>query len=155
MIPRPRRSAALAVFVLGELFNSLLERELRSVRLRPNEFAFVSVVGVQGPLTPSELAEFLGMAPTTVSAWIRRTTARGWVRRRPNPDDGRSYLVELTAAGRRVAEAGIAPLQRALREVAEHLERPMSDVLEALGDLEHAARAALNAGATDDTAKAH
>ena len=37
---------------------------------------------------------------TTVSSYVKRLEPRGHVERAPNPDDGRSYLLHLTDAGR-------------------------------------------------------
>ena len=50
---------------------------------------------------------------------VRRLESRGHVRRRPNPDDGRSFLFELTARGDREWRRGWGALQR----VNEQLER--------------------------------
>jgi DNA-binding MarR family transcriptional regulator len=90
----------LRLFTTGQLANQLLARELEAVGVSPNQFGVTSVIGAVGPITPTELAARLGMAPTTLSAWIRRLTAAGHLQRTPNPDDRRSYLVELTPSGR-------------------------------------------------------
>jgi DNA-binding MarR family transcriptional regulator len=56
---------------------------------------------------PTDLAHWMSAPATTVSSYVKRFEQRGHVQRDPNPDDGRSYRVALTVAGRRAhAEAG-------------------------------------------------
>lgn len=46
-----------------------------------------------GPLTGRELSKHSGLAPNSVTGVIDRLEGRGFVRRVPNPNDGRSVLV--------------------------------------------------------------
>ena len=48
-----------------------------------------------GPLTPRELGRHSGLAPASVTGLIDRLERKGFARRLPNPEDGRSRLVEL------------------------------------------------------------
>jgi MarR family transcriptional regulator, organic hydroperoxide resistance regulator len=65
-----------------------------------------------------DIANELGITTGGTSKLVDRIEANGYCRRLPNPDDRRSSLLELTAAGRRLfAEAGVAfddELQRQL-----------------------------------------
>lgn len=142
----------MANYVIGGLLGDLLEREISHSGLTPGEFAVLSALRVFQPITPTALAEFLGMAPTTMSAHSRRFVARGLVRRKPNPDDGRSYLLVLAPAGTRAVERALPGFRRALAAIREHLDRPVEDVLEAMGSLEAAARAALSESVGELTA---
>lgn len=151
-VPRPRLSVAMAVYVVGGLLGDLLDREIEGSGLTANEFAVLSALAAFEPITPTDLADFLGLAPTTMSAHSRRYVTRGLVRRRPNPDDRRSYLLELTAAGRRAVENARPGFRRALTAIEDNLDRPLIEVLEAMGDLEASLRAALNAAATETAA---
>src|SRR5512134_3328730 len=94
-----RPGILLQVFVAGQLAGDLLRAEFGQT-MSPDRFAVQSMIGALGPITPGELARRLGMAPTTVSSWLARLERDGVVGRSPNPDDGRSQLVELTARGR-------------------------------------------------------
>jgi DNA-binding MarR family transcriptional regulator len=102
-------------------------------------------------MTPTALAQRLGMGPSTTSALIRRLLDRGHVQQRPNPGDGRSYLLDLTEEGR-AAFAAAQPAFRALVADIEHaLAHPASEVGAVLEDLREAvaeARANRTAGAT-------
>ena len=100
MAERRYPNVLLQSFITGQLASELLRRELEPVGMTPNEFGVQSVIGAFGPVTPTDLAARLGMPPPTVTAWLKRLTAAGQVQRRPHPTDGRSYLVELTEAGR-------------------------------------------------------
>ena len=51
-----------------------------------------------------DLAERLGLAPSTVSRQLPPLEAAGLVARRTDPDDGRVSLLRLTDAGRHAAE---------------------------------------------------
>ena len=51
-----------------------------------------------------DLADRLGLAPSTVSRQLPPLEAAGLVARRPDPDDGRVSLLHLTDAGRDAAE---------------------------------------------------
>jgi DNA-binding MarR family transcriptional regulator len=108
-----------------------------------------------GPLTPSVLAERLGLTSASVTAVIDRLTGLGLVTRRRHPDDRRSVIVELTEAGaeklsamvdmftadiregiREAGPAHVEELDRLLEQVATHLEERtaersgMADLLE-------------------------
>jgi DNA-binding MarR family transcriptional regulator len=49
--------------------------------------------------TPRSLAEFLALSLSATTSMIDRLVAAGYVRRTPNPDDGRSFRLEVTPEG--------------------------------------------------------
>ena len=55
-------------------------------------------------LKGSELAERLGVEPPTVTRMTRRMESCGFVERRPDPSDARSFRVHLTEKGRTLGE---------------------------------------------------
>jgi DNA-binding MarR family transcriptional regulator len=57
-----------------------------------------------GALPLSKIGERLQVHPTSVTNIIDRLEKSGLVARRPNPDDGRGTLAEITAKGREVVE---------------------------------------------------
>lgn len=77
------------------------------------EFGLYSLLRYSEPVTVSALAEQLGSPLSTVSQHVRRLEERGHAALLPNPEDGRSRLVSLTAAGVD-AQAEAAPGFRAL-----------------------------------------
>jgi DNA-binding MarR family transcriptional regulator len=138
--PAVRTNVLLQVFIAGQLAGEVLGRRLRSTGLSPDHFAVLSSINVLGPVTPTELSRLLGMPPTTVSTWIRRLTVARQVSRRANPDDGRSALVETTAAGRAAIERAQPIFLEALGEVNAALGARGAGVVDAFVELQEALR---------------
>lgn len=90
----------------------LVDEELAADGVEANGYGMLSLVGVRGPARLTEIAAELGMPLTTASDVMRRLETRGHVRRTPNPEDGRSFLFELTARGDREWRRGWGALQR-------------------------------------------
>jgi DNA-binding MarR family transcriptional regulator len=122
----------------------LVERELAADGVAADGYAVLSLIGVRGPVRLTELAAELGMPLTTASDIVRRLETRKRVRRRPNPDDGRPSLFELTASGDREWHLGWGALQRISALLARNLD--MEDSHASLLRLNDAFAAAL----TDD-----
>jgi DNA-binding MarR family transcriptional regulator len=139
-----RRNVLFRLFILGQLANDLVDSAMRREKLNPNGFAVASAIRAFQPITPTELANLLGMPPTTLSSYLRRLEARRHVKRRPNPDDGRSSLLELTKLGDRYVLAGFPALRGSVARVHEHLDYPAEDLDLALDRLEDAMRRALS-----------
>ena len=59
----------------------------------------------EGATRPSTLASLLGTARTTLSTASKALKKRGLISTKPDPDDGRAQVLELTRDGRDVAEA--------------------------------------------------
>jgi DNA-binding MarR family transcriptional regulator len=69
-------------------------------QLTPTAVAALASVERHGPLTPSELAEIERVQRPTATRTLRGLVEAGLVDRAPDPADGRSALVSVTAAGR-------------------------------------------------------
>ena len=124
----------------------LVDRELAADGVESNGYALLSLIGVRGPVRLTEVAAELGMPLTTASDVVRRLEARRLVRRSPNPEDGRSFLFALSAAGDREWRRGWGALQRIngrLHEQLGHDEAGVRDALDLLGE-------AFAAALTDD-----
>lgn len=68
--------------------------------LTPTAASALATVERHGPLTPSELAEIERVKRPTATRVLRVLSEAGLVDRAPDPDDGRSALVSVNAAGR-------------------------------------------------------
>jgi len=143
MAERRYPNVLLQSFITGQLASELLRRELDAAGMTPNQFGVQSVIGAFGPLTPTELAARLGMAQPTVSAWIKRLTEEGQIERRPHPTDGRSYLLEVTDAGRTALQAAFPHFGAALAKVEAALGDELDVAWEGGRRFEEALRAAL------------
>ncbi|MDT7573431.1 MAG: hypothetical protein QOE05_3605 [Actinomycetota bacterium] len=126
-------SLLFEVFGLGQQVRQLLAVALDGAPLDAQEYAFLSAVLEDEAPTPTRLAARLGMPLSTTVEQVAGFEQRGLLRRLPNPRDGRSYLVTLTAAGGRVH-----------RVTAQAFESAYQRVVHALGPAEPAVAAALS-----------
>ena len=72
---------------------------------------------VDGSRGPVELSHLLGVTSAASSGVVDRLAARGHVRRRPHPDDGRRTQVEITGSGRQALDSLLEPMQARLADV--------------------------------------
>lgn len=135
-------SVLFELFVVGQRAGTLLREVMGSAPLTPIEYAMYSLVR-DAPTTPTDMAHRLGMPVTTVLDHLRSMEERGHTERRPNPSDGRSYLVGLTAGGAVVQREAGRAFDRAMTRILAHLDRDESDVIEALLALGAATDAAI------------
>jgi DNA-binding MarR family transcriptional regulator len=110
--PERRLSLLLLVVAANQRMLQLVDRELKADGVDTNHYAALSMIGAFGPLRLTELASELGMPVTTASDVVKRLEAAGQVTRQPNPDDGRSILLELTPDGDREWRRGWPALVR-------------------------------------------
>jgi len=100
--PRPDpldTSLLFEVFALNQAVGRFLAEAMSEGPLTPAEYAVHSALFELESATPTALATRLGMRLTTFMDQLRAMESRGHARRMPNPRDGRSQLVTLTAAG--------------------------------------------------------
>ena len=127
-------------FRTGLAVRELMQEAVAGTGVTAEEYAILGVVNFFPDRTPTELAASLGIPPTTVSRHVGRFLRDGLAERRPNPDDGRSYLLRTTKSGRAVVETIaplIADLVGALRPAAG---MPLEQISTALEALERAAK---------------
>lgn len=97
---------------LAELFSHAARRlrrgsaaQLAPLGLTYGQAKLLHLVAVAGhPLRMADIASHLEVVPRSVTTMVDGVEAAGLVTRRPDPDDRRSVLVELTSAGRRLQE---------------------------------------------------
>ena len=80
-------------------------RQEAGAPLSPSQTAALATVERHGPLTPSELALRERVQRPTVPRVLARLEEDGLVERAADPDDRRSSLVSISAAGRDLLEA--------------------------------------------------
>ncbi|BBX63585.1 hypothetical protein MSAS_27590 [Mycobacterium saskatchewanense] len=83
---------------------------------------------------PAELAATLSMPKPTVTAYLKRLEAAGFVRREIDPADLRRHRLRLSAAGRRAAKDGLAVLSdefnRRLARLTAAQQKELTHLLE-------------------------
>ncbi|MBV9097125.1 MAG: MarR family transcriptional regulator [Frankiaceae bacterium] len=129
------RGPFLLSHAVSQLTGRLMAEYMAGCGMTPSDFAIYSVIHVEERVTPSKLAEILGMPPTSLSYVIRRLEDLGDLRRLANPDDGRSVLLELTGKGHGLthkAEEGFVRAIKSFRKELDVDERHLLDQLEAM-----------------------
>jgi len=109
---------------LAQEFRETLGRLVRRLRAesgqRPvGQLAVLGRLDREGPASTSDLAAAERMRPQSMAQTVRDLEAAGLVSRRPDPDDGRRALVELTALGRERVRAARAQRESRLSEILE------------------------------------
>jgi len=80
--------------------------------------------GERGGLRPTELFRFLLITSSAVTKQVDRLIARGLVKRCPDPDTRKSFRVQLTPAGRRIADAAIQEIMESFALAAAIKDLP-------------------------------
>jgi DNA-binding MarR family transcriptional regulator len=94
---------------------------LQSLDLAPRHLSLLSYLLFDGPLTVSEIAERLQVAPTTVSLLVSEMAAKGVLIRREDEADRRRHIVAIAEEHRPSIEQWLAPGARAWRRALEPL----------------------------------
>jgi DNA-binding MarR family transcriptional regulator len=92
---------------LASLFHQAYGQAFTPLGLSEGDYGVLSALrraGAPHRLTPTDLARYQMMTSGGMTAAIDRLEGKGLVARRPNPGDRRGYLIELTEAGRRLAD---------------------------------------------------
>lgn len=95
--------------------------------LQAHEFDVLSALRRAGEpfeLTAGELSTITHVTSGTMTSRLDRLTARSFVSRHPDPDDGRLVRVRLTSAGRRRVDAAFAALLESEHQLLATLAAP-------------------------------
>lgn len=117
---------------VAHLVSHALERELGPTELTQAEAHLLVHLVAHERQTPGQLQRAFGHRHSTVTSVLDRLERRGLAVRSPNPGDRRSFVVELTADGRRTAGTVTSALERVERRVREGLPEPELERLGAL-----------------------
>ncbi|MFG1843089.1 MarR family winged helix-turn-helix transcriptional regulator [Micromonospora sp. NPDC049175] len=105
------------------LYNAVNETLRRKHGIVASQFEFLSYLRDHPGSRVADLAEFFAIGVGATSKGVGRLEARAWVRRVPNPADGRSLLLELTPQGAELVGAAEGTFQEHL---ATHLGRSIA-----------------------------
>jgi DNA-binding MarR family transcriptional regulator len=117
------------VFWAHQKRKRLIERALAHVELPAEDYPLYVLIGAEGPWTPTGLAERLLMPLSTVIFRVKRLERRGHAERVPNPDDGRSFLIRMTAEGERLLDAARPVFRDHAEAVEARLGKEQVDAL--------------------------
>lgn len=99
------RRLGYRVSVLSRIMQSRLERMIAELGLTRLMWCVLTGVGEEGVITPSELADYIGITRPATSRLLRDMEARNMVARNGSDADGRGRTVALTPYGQQLLEA--------------------------------------------------
>jgi len=114
-------SVLLELFAATNRSQRVLRAAFEGAPMTTDEYGVYSLLGFRGPIAPAKLASALGMQRSRLSNYLSRMDERGDLVREADEQDGRSVLVELSAAGKARVKATVpyfaaaaVPFHRAL-----------------------------------------
>jgi len=135
-----RPTVLLQLWTAAHMAERLVADHLQRAGISDEQFALLSRLALDGPVTPSALAAELGVPATTLADALRRLEERGEIERLPNPADGRSHLLTLSVAGSERVEAAAPVVWKALEELRAQLGVPPEEVESAMAELHRSLR---------------
>ena len=99
-IPLTELAAQLRTAIVRTSRRLRQEAAAETSRLTPTSVAALATIERHGPLTPSEIADIERVKRPTVTRTLGCLEREGLIDRAADPDDGRSFLVSVNAAGR-------------------------------------------------------
>ncbi len=132
--PAAAMRAATSIFRVQQILLARFDEALRphDLTFARYEVLVLLTFSRTGELPLKVIGSRLMVHPTSVTNAIDRLTAAGYVRRRPNPADGRGVLAGITGAGRAVVEqatAALTDMDFALQDVPPDELSTLFDIL--------------------------
>ena len=105
-----RRAIACCLDLLGaaDQLNDHLRAWLQARSLSPSKYKILTGLAAGKALSPSQLANHLGVRRPTLSGLVDNLQSQGLVVRTPDPGDRRSYRVTLSETGAALVEQAMA-----------------------------------------------
>lgn len=121
-------------YVLDEQIGFLLRRahqratsiftgNFSDLNLTPTQFAALAKIADKGGVSQNRLGRMTAMDPATMKGVIDRLLERGLITRRPDPDDRRRAVLELTGQGLALLQEAVPQGFRTTEETLEPLTR--------------------------------
>ena len=146
----PNRQLFLKASTTAQYVGRILDEQLSPIGIPGFLLALLTHVRDNAPVSPSTVSLASGVPATTLRDNIQRLVDRRLVRRIPNPDDRRSYLLVLTRRGETVLQAADPALLEAYLALERRLRLPLeqyelmldelNDALQAMLELDYSAR---------------
>lgn len=102
--------------LVGRIKRIPLPEQLLSLDLAPRHLSLLSLLLLDGPLTVSQLAEKLSVAPTTVSLIVSELSRKGVLERREDDADRRRRIIDISPDSRPAISQWLSPGARAWRQ---------------------------------------
>jgi DNA-binding MarR family transcriptional regulator len=113
-------------------------RAVDDLRATPGQLSLLRVLIEHGCCMMQELAEHLGVAPSTVTAMVKRLLSQGYVERSRDTTDWRTVRIKITERGQQVYSVFDTARRKALERRLTHLsQQEHNKLVEALPVLRH------------------
>ena len=90
---------------VANLFRQELMRALADYDLTPEQWQIMALVwNSDEPLNQQEITDLLAKDKPNISRMIRRLEVKGWLERRPDPNDARAFRIHATELGSKLKD---------------------------------------------------
>ena len=103
----PNGSRGGVAFLLAQLGHHAAEKfgeRIAALELTPPHAGILRAIAAAPGRSQQALSSQLGVLPSRIVAFVDELEDRGYVERRPNPDDRRQYALYLTPAGKELMQ---------------------------------------------------
>ncbi len=139
MVKRADVSLLFDFFVTAQRLRRVLSDGLAASGMRPDEYAVYSLLFEKGPLTSTELAEYLALPLTTVLDYVKQMTAAGHIVRTSHPFDGRAVQLSLSRSGYAAQKRANTHWEVVRRLIEDNLAMPIPTLRKGLQALDDSA----------------
>lgn len=102
--------------LIGRVKRLHVPEQMRSLDLAPRHLSMLSLLLLDGPLTVSQLARMLGVAPTTASLIVSELSDKGVLVRHEDEADRRRRIIDISPKSRPAIAQWLSPGARAWRQ---------------------------------------
>ena len=102
-----QRSTGYWVTRLARSMEREFRKSLEPLGITRGAYAALSAIHHDKKTTPAEITAFLGLDGAAVTRHLDRVEKLGMIERKQNASDRRSWVINLTADGRRVVDHGV------------------------------------------------
>jgi DNA-binding MarR family transcriptional regulator len=103
--------------IIDQLGTTLFERSMPHGLTLPQFVVLNHFVRLGGERTPLELAEAIQVTKATMTSTLQRLDAKGFIKIKPDPKDGRSKRITITEQGKSARDQSIAAIAHHLAEM--------------------------------------
>jgi DNA-binding MarR family transcriptional regulator len=107
--------------IIHQLGSTVMERSLTDGLTLPQFAVLNHLVRLGDRQSPVELARAMQVTKATMSSTLGRLERKGFVSSNPDPDDGRSRRIAITAKGRKVRDRAIAAVANHIADIEKEI----------------------------------
>ena len=104
-----------------QLHTAYVNRMLSRWGIHSGQGSIISALGILGPCSQKDLAEFRQVSPATISVMLGRMEAKGLIARTPSDEGGKRNQISLTEKGMQIADEMAATMPAENAKIFEGL----------------------------------